>query len=95
MCQTMTTGVRVCDTTANLTLKEQSARGTVQSAMFYNLLKLMQSARGTNRFEDAVAGENEEMGREEEEENGETREPAQSDTVGWMNNAVSSDSEGR
>lgn len=63
--------------------------------MFYNLLKLMQSASGKNRFEDAVAGEKEERGQEEEEENGEKREPAQSDTVGWMNNAVSSDSEGR
>lgn len=55
----------------------------------------MQSASGKNRFEDAVAGENKERGQKDEEENGEKREPAQSDTVGWMNNAVSSDSEGR
>lgn len=67
----------------------------MQSAMFYNLLKLMQSASGKNRFEDAVAGENEERGQEEEEEKGGKKEPAPNDTVGWMNNAVSGDSEGR
>lgn len=30
----------------------------------------MQSASGKNRFQDVVAGENEERGQEEEEENG-------------------------
>lgn len=55
----------------------------------------MQSASGKNRFEDAVAGENEERGQEEEEEKGGKKEPAPNDTVGWMNNAVSGDSEGR
>lgn len=39
--------------------------GEVQSAMFYNFLTLIESASGTNRFRDAVAGENEERGQEE------------------------------
>lgn len=41
--------------------------------MFYNLLKLIQSASGTNRFGDAVAGENEEREEEKQEENGEKK----------------------
>lgn len=36
--------------------------------MFSNFLTLIERASGTNRFRDAVAGENKEMGQEEKEE---------------------------
>lgn len=65
--------------------------------MFYNLLKLIGSASGTNRFRDAMAGENEGRGTGREGGGDKRRgggEPAESDAVGWMNNAESGDSEG-